>query len=191
MSHSHKAGHDATAAKNTVKHRVIDSSIGGYKSKLNRIKTYLIHHEKGKDYVDDDDEIILPLPKDVVEDLFGWIGRSPELARAHQRLQDQNLNVGSVSDDEGDEDDETDGLNLNKQTISISAMGNYASALKWLYREREVQMEQEIVQFLSDTMKGYKKIVSKKNRMVLCLSRRENALLPLLDLFSLQVCSWC
>lgn len=142
---------DFQAAVEAQGMRVIPVSRLNYMSKLNTMKKYL-RLVTTHGCVDSDDNIVVPLPKDVVIGLFGWLMKNSSLAKPRRR-------AGFVANVAADTND-----HLNQITVSKDTMQGYISALKWYYKEKSKIMDADTVQALSMFVAGYKKIVAKKKK---------------------------
>ena len=134
--------------------RVEDTSKVSYKGKLNRVKIFLLDLEAGRQCVDHEtNEIVLPLPNEIVKQLFIWLSCNTDLAKSHAD-EENNVHNRSIFND-----------HENRATISVSTMGGYKSALKWYYKEKGVPFDLELDAYLNDFIigQGYGKTVAKKS----------------------------
>lgn len=137
-----KAKAGVEAAKKMMDKCVIDTTKGGYKSKM----ALMCEWFKQNPMVDDDDNPIqlflednitlkLPLPVDAVLAFFGYIG-------------DQTV------DEEGKPCAESE---IQK---SSSTMGSYRSAIVWYYKQHGKRISEEMDTSLSTYMSGYKRTIA-------------------------------
>jgi hypothetical protein len=175
------------AAKRIIASRVVKNSSNNYRSKLNTVKLFLISFEQetGVSYLSEDNEIILPLPFEVVKELFGWLSTNtnlPKRRRGWSPKQDQFVtphknatyknndddlseNENESSDDEHDDDDDepinevepVDIFSENKATVSHSCMQGYKSALKWFYSEKVFSWKLRLINISISLLRATKK----------------------------------
>lgn len=74
-----------SASELVIEQRVCKGSRGGYKSKLNSIKGYFLENQL-LEYLDGDNNIIVPLPQSVLENLFGWIATNTDLPKKNRKV---------------------------------------------------------------------------------------------------------
>ena len=119
-----------------INNRVLQLSKNNYLSKLNTLRRHLL--DLHPDFVMND-EIRLPLPDDVIMDFFAWLSINTDLPKKRRRVT-HNDNDIEVDDDDEDEDI----LASNKQTISLSCMQGYKSALIWYYKQKKADFSSSL-----------------------------------------------
>ena len=136
---------DVGTAIMAAKMKVLPQTVKVYTGKLNTMKKYL--REGGRHvYLDNDGNIIVPLPLEVIKGLFGWIVSNPNLAKPRYRkgFTSQQVNSGNRNGNN----------HLNMITVSKEGFGGYKSALKWWYMEKGVLMETIVDKTLDEIVRG-------------------------------------
>ena len=181
-----------SAAEYTIGRRIVEGTKDNYRGKINTMKLYMM--DKGLFHLIDQqtNNIIVPLPDDIIQDMFGWISTNTDLPLQSRRKKPvkNKKNAGASKEGEGeqkqsfqdsdtdeDNDNENDGdcSNENVQqegpadlfaqgdiTIAVSTMQGYKSALKWMYSEAHVLFTREMDDWLDRFILGYRKIVAEK-----------------------------
>lgn len=99
---------------------------------------------------------------------------------ARARTEDDDA-AASDDDDESVASDEADHPNnilmTNLETMSVSCLGGYKSAILWLYKEANLTIDIEVSKYLDEAISGYKTIVAeKKERGIIRLQEGRNPL---------------
>ena len=169
-------GAGTAAADHFIQNRVVEGTRVGYRGKLRTMSIYLMDHCLFQ-YVNDLRDIIpikVPLPFQVVKDMFGWLGtntdipirgrRNKILKEAKEKMEKSYREAISEETKEGDEDFDEDAdeyevdeagnirvpdgpLDLfaaGGQTVTVKTMSGYKSALKWVYEEVKVPVPADI-----------------------------------------------
>jgi hypothetical protein len=172
-----------SAAQHMKSKRVVDNTRRCYEGKLNVIKIHLLSDPSTLDQVDINNNIIVPLSKELANAIFGWLSTNTDIPKKGRKTRKAVQDIEANEDDDADveEDDEEeyhdeteeevlplvpdeddDVFALKKITMSSSCMQGYKSALLWLYRENNVIMSAEIDAEIEEIIKGYKKTVALK-----------------------------
>jgi hypothetical protein len=131
----------AAAADEIVANRVVRKTARNYVGKLNTIKIFFASSNI-PGVLNESNEIVVPLSREVIVDMFGWLSNNTDLPKRNRRNL-QSLNSDSILS--GNFDNGTDSLQTSSNvTISVSCMQGYKSALIWYYREKQVVLETEI-----------------------------------------------
>ena len=187
-------GAGTAAADHFIQNRVVEGTRVGYRGKLRTMSIYLMDHCLFQ-YVNDLRDIIpikVPLPFQVVKDMFGWLGtntdipirgrRNKILKEAKEKMEKSYREAISEETKEGDEDFDEDAdeyevdeagnirvpdgpLDLfaaGGQTVTVKTMSGYKSALKWVYEEVKVPFPADMDQMLEDIIAGYTRKVAEK-----------------------------
>ena len=173
-------------AAHIVEERVKQKSRRGYKGKLNSMKGYFLETPTRMQYLEGgNNDIIVPLPRNIIEDLFGWLSRNTDLPRMRGGNNNNNGNdiesdaeIPDLLIDEEEVDEEEGGygndvgiggdevtddvFNDTKITVSASCMSGYKSALLWYYGQKKIYMDPEVDKWLNDFVQGYKKTIANK-----------------------------
>ena len=110
-----------------------------YHSKLGYIIIFFKSKDEFRNLVDENGELVLPLPFSAFKALFGQISTDPELPKKTKR--EREIRRIDDCDDEDDEDHNEvveDHGAINLHTVSKSCLGGYKSALKNHYSSRHV-----------------------------------------------------
>lgn len=148
-----------TAADNVIGKRVGKKSKANYNGKINTIKEFLATEYPNT--LDDANNIILPLERHIIEKLFGWLSTNTDLPKRKRGIHRRD-------EDDEDDDDDVDGSmedNIFAErsiTISVSTMGNYLSAIVYLYRQNRLILDAEVNSWCHDFITGYKNVVATK-----------------------------
>lgn len=153
------------AAQRMRQKRVSDKTIANYKGKLNHIKLFLVHCNYGM-WIENG-EIRLPLPFNIIQELFGWLSKNTDLPSSNRKVQRNDPNENEESDNDEDNNAAAEVVDLfadNQQTISASCMQGYKSALLWWYAEQGESLNADDSQWIQDFVQGYVKIVADKKQ---------------------------
>ena len=123
---------DIQAANHIVANRVVPGTKSNYRGKVNTIILYCISRPDHDSLFNERNDLICPLPADVVKALFGWLSTNTDLPKKKGGIRRNNQS----EDDEEEEDDEDSDVDdtafgRNDVTISFSCMQGYKSALLW------------------------------------------------------------
>jgi hypothetical protein len=157
------------SAERMVGLRVCGNTKKNYGAKLNTMKIFL-HKEKLYHCMDSSGEISVPLPDQIIKQLFGWLSTNTDLPKKNNKRKrnNNNNNEGTIVDDDDDDDEDFENINDierennndifadRKVTISESCMQGYKSAIMWLYKEKSVTMDKTTDNWLNDFIQGYK-----------------------------------
>ena len=177
-------------AERIVANRVKSNSKGNYLGKINTIKLYLLSRDDHDLLIDQNNQIILPLPSAVVEDLFSWLNTNTDLPKKRPRRRNINDEDDHIIDDDDVYDDEDENNNNtnnnvpdesifaeNSITISSSCMQGYKSALIWLYKENRIPFSTDINNWCETFILGYKRdVADKKSRGVMSITEGKSPL---------------
>lgn len=144
--------------------RIRDRTKQNYRGKLNTIKVFLLSQPGYSVHVHGD-KILVPLPEEVVRNLFGWLSVNTDLPKKKKKKNGAHVEESdSDSDDEPDPPAQDDIFADKKATISASCMQGYKSALSWLYAEQEANppMSPAFEKWITGFIHGYKKKIADK-----------------------------
>ena len=82
--------HNNNAADHIIGKRVVDRTRKNYQYKLNTLKIFVgsltdDHGEPLDGLIDEDGEFILPLPANIIEQIFGWLSVNTDLPKRARR----------------------------------------------------------------------------------------------------------
>jgi len=171
------------SAERMVGLRVCGNAKKNYGAKLNTMKIYL-NNEQYFECFDNSGNILVPLPEEVIKQLFGWLSTNTDLPKKGKK---RNYDWEAVENDDDEDEDEiandivrennNDIFAERKITISESCMQGYKSAIMWLYKEKNVTMDTKIDNWLNDFIQGYKKtIATKKEKGVMSITEGKSPL---------------
>lgn len=141
------------AASFIVDRRIVEGTRSNYRGKLNTIIAFI--GQAHPQLLDDDGSFDIPLPRQVIEELFGWLSTNTDLPKQRGRGQ-------AEQEDDPEDHDEPDQFAQRKVTISPSTMQGYKSALLWHYAGANVQMDSGDEQWIDSFIQGYKKVIADK-----------------------------
>ena len=145
------------AATYIVDRRIVSGTRSNYRGKLNTIAEFIeqTHPELMRDVA----LFEIPLPREILEELFGWLSTNTDLPKLRGRM---------VDDDENFNEMPADRFAQFKITISPSTMQGYKSALLWYYAGSGIIMEPSDSKWIDSFIQGYKKVIAdKKSRGVM------------------------
>jgi hypothetical protein len=169
------------AANHVIGLRTSKKTKDNYKSKLNTIKIYLKsldtqEVDPTQFCLDENGDIKVPLPNEVIQKLFGWLSTNTDLPKKSYKHK-RKIEEENESDDEDDNSDIVDIFAERMVTISESCMQGYKSALLWLYAESNVIMDKTTDFWLNNFIVGYKKtIATKKEKGVMSITEGKSPL---------------
>ena len=156
---------DDAAAEHVVSQRVVCKTRANYRGKINNIVLFLLSTPNLDVHVNNENNLIVPLPNAVIVKIFGWLSTNTDLPKKKGR-------IAVVPDDDGSDADEAEGEDGNqpidvfaqkKVTISHSCMQGYKSALSWFYWENGKKViNAEMNEWISKFIHGYKKTIAQK-----------------------------
>ena len=120
--------------------RVVKDTRRQYNARLKKMKEHFQH--VFPEALDEDGEIRVPMQTDHCLDFFGII---------HQT--NNNRNAAQEEEHFGDDRDEEQAVK------AVSTLGGYRSAVVFLYKERNIKMQEDLNVGLSNFMQGYKRKV--------------------------------
>ena len=182
-----------SAADYVMNKRLDEKTRKSYRGKIATMRIFLMEHRLFN-YLDEENRsVVVPLPLQVVQDMFGWISTNTDIPLrsgrkkpsksnkqgGQEEKEDDEGDVGELGADGEDDDDEVvvdEGREeeqdtvmvgqaqfaASEQTVSVSTMQGYKSALKWLYWEKKVLFPADMDAWLDAFIQAYKKIVAEK-----------------------------
>ena len=109
------------AATYIVDRRTVAGTRSNYRGKLNTIAEFI--DQTHPELMRDDKSFEIPLPREILEELFGWLSTNTDLPKLR----------GRVDDDDNIDDRPADRFAQFQITISPSTTQGYRSALLWYY----------------------------------------------------------
>lgn len=183
---------DRLAAEGISSLRLVKGSKDGYKSKIKYAISYFKSKEDYKQFVDSENNLIIPLPFDAFKDLFGRLAVDTSLPKVYGGRKKTTSQTVARSvfvrddDSEAEADDYCkDGIQSKKATISATTMGGYKSAIKNYYKDKKVAFEasdlkngeQSLDVWLNDFINAYERnIANKKEDGIMKINEGKSAI---------------
>jgi hypothetical protein len=178
---------DREVTRLIIARRLVKQTKDVYRSKIKYIINYFKNNvnEEYRAFVNDNDELMLPLPLHAIQDLFGHLSTDTELPKNYKLRQTVKPTHESESESESEDYEDDDGTKINKRTISYSCMGGYKSALKKYYEERNLAFEdnniprgqQSLNQWCNEFLDAYaRNIADKRQKGVMAVSEGKSAI---------------
>jgi hypothetical protein len=155
--------------------RLVKNTKNGYKSKIKIITNHFLSEPAYQQFVSGPPirELILPLPQEVILNLFGWLSSNPDLPkRPHRRgvADDEAVMDGAAGEGGAEEESDEDEPHppnpiediFDRVTIAVSTLQGYKSALKNFYSQHKVLFEKDLDKQLDEVIKGYKRLITQK-----------------------------
>jgi len=140
------------------KRRKESSTKKNYAGIIEKLKNWLI--ENYPEAVDERNEIILPLPVDIILCFFGDVVDKHASDNATIVLDGNTVNGNDDELDDAIEDEDYQSLPRVAQ-VAVSTIGSYRSALKHLYEERKIEWTPALASELKAFQGGHKRTVQK------------------------------
>jgi len=122
--------------------------------------------------VNNKDDLKLPLTKEIIKEIFGWLSISKELPNRGRKRKINDQNQPSLDFTHGSAGENFSAADV---TISTSCMQSYKSALKWYYKVHKVSFTAQLSENDMEPLEtavdriidGYKILLQQKRQLVL------------------------
>ena len=152
------------AASYIIERRIVEGTRSNYRGKLNTIIGFI---RQAHPYLRrDDGSLVIPLPRQVIEELFGWLSTNTDLPKLRGREEAEIENELEPED--------PDDYAQTKVTISPSTMQGYKSALLWCYSNANVLMDPGDAKWIDSFIQGYKKVIADKKSKGVMLGKHSS-----------------
>ena len=137
-------GDNRSAADHICDYKTSQGTKSCYHYKIGYIITFFRSKDEFRHLVDEDGNLVLPLPFLALKALFGQISTDPELPkkvkRERENEREREREITRINSDDEDDEDHTEVVHgaINVHTVSKSCLGGYKSALKNHYSSRHV-----------------------------------------------------